>query len=189
MPEVIGVVKQLSFRVKNPSNWYCGTPKSFSNHMESYRARSTACEWGVKCPAMGCKKWNLTWNEKNIGNEGVICEHCGQRLNTDDGQWVALRRMDREKGLESKVNMESYRIPQLIVKPIMDIPNKWYELIQSLRNLPTEQFYNEVLGLPFDSGQQPITREQLMACCMSDRHNIIPDPRDPTLPPLVMGVD
>ena len=189
MPEVIGVVKQLSFRVANPSNWYCGTPKSFNNHMEAYRGRSTACEWGVKCPATGCKKWNLTWNEKNIGNEGVICEHCGARLNTDDGQWVALRKMDREKGLASKVNMQSYRIPQLIVKPIMDMPNKWYDLIQCLKNMSTEQFYNEVLGLPFDSGQQPITRDQLMACCVADRNNVVPDPRDPTLPPLVMGVD
>jgi hypothetical protein len=189
MAEVIPIIKEMAFRVKNPSYWYCGTPKSFNNHMEGMRARSTGNEWGVKCQHTGCKKWNLNWNEKNIGNLGVICEHCGLPLNTDAGQWIASRRMDIEKGKDAKVTMESFRIPQLIVKPIMDIPRKWIEIIGKLKNYSAEQFNNEVLGLPFDSGSQPITLEQLMACCISTRHNVLPDPRDTSLPPLVMGVD
>lgn len=189
MADVIPIIKEMAFRVKNPSYWYCGTPKSFNNHMEGMRARSTGNEWGVKCQALGCKKWNLNWNEKNIGNLGVICEHCGARLNTDAGQWIASRRMDIDKGKDAKVTMESFRIPQLIVKPIMDIPRKWIEIIGKLKNYSAEQFNNEVLGLPFDSGSQPITLEQLMACCISTRPNVLPDPRDTSLPPLVMGVD
>ena len=189
MAEVIPIIKEMAFRVKNPSYWYCGTPKSFNNHMEAMRARSTGNEWGVKCQHTGCKKWNLNWNEKNIGNLGVICEHCGLPLNTDAGQWIASRRMDIEKGKDAKVTMESFRIPQLIVKPIMDIPRKWIEIIGKLKNYSAEQFNNEVLGLPFDSGSQPITLEQLMACCISTRPNVLPDPRDTSLPPLVMGVD
>lgn len=189
MAEVIPIIKEMAFRVKNPSYWYCGTPKSFNNHMEAMRARSTGNEWGVKCQHTGCKKWNLNWNEKNIGNLGVICEHCGLPLNTDAGQWIASRRMDIEKGKDAKVTMESFRIPQLIVKPIMDIPRKWIEIIGKLKNYSAEQFNNEVLGLPFDSGSQPITLEQLMACCISTRSNVLPDPRDTSLPPLVMGVD
>jgi len=189
IPEVIPVIKELAFRVKNPSYWYCGTPKSFNNHMEGMRARSTGNEWAVKCLATGCKKWNMNWNEKNIGHTGVICEHCGLPLNTDSGQWVASRRMDIEKGKDARVTMESFRIPQLIVKPIMDIPRKWVEILSKIKNYTAAQLANEVFGLPFDSGSQPITREQLMACCISDRHNVMPDPRDTTLPPLVMGVD
>lgn len=190
MPDVFPVVNEMAFRVANPSIWYCGTPKSLSNPMESFRGRSTACEWAVKCSHTGCKKWNLTWDERNIGNTGVICRHCGKSLDTRyNGQWVAARRMDLEKGKESQVTMESYRIPQLIVQPIMSMPSKWIELLKKLKDYSSEKFYNEVLGLPYDSGSQPITLEQLMRCCQEDRHNVPPDPRDPQLPPLVMGVD
>ena len=188
-PDVIPIIKELAFRVLNPSYWYCGTPKSLGNHMEAYRARSTGAEWAVRCEHTGCKKWNLSWTEKNIGNTGVICEHCGKPLNTDKGQWVAARQMDHEKGRESMVTMESYRIPQLIVRPIMSNPNKWRELLVKLRDYSTAQFYNEVLGLPYDSGSQPVTLAQLCACCVSDRKNELPNPNDPRLPPLVMGVD
>lgn len=188
-PEVIPVLKEMAFRAKNPTFWYCGTPKSISNHMEAMRSRSTSCEWAVKCPHTGCKKWNLTWDEKNIGDTGVICAHCGGRLDTNTGQWVARRALDIHKGKDAQVNMESYRIPQLIVKPVMDNPNKWTELLAKLRDYPTYQFYNEVLGLPFDSGRQPITLEELARCCVADRHNVPPNPMDRSLPPLVMGID
>lgn len=187
-PEVIPVVKEMAFRVGNPNYWYCGTPKSKNNYMEALRTRSTGAEWAVRCPATGCKKWNLRWNEKNIGNKGVICEFCGQPLNTNVGQWVQARKLDRHLGKAARVTMESYRIPQLIVKPIMDMPDKWLELLSKYGTYSQEQFYNEVLGLPFDSGSQPVTMEQLYACC-ADRPNELPDTMDRSMPPLVMGVD
>jgi hypothetical protein len=188
-PDVIPVVKEMAFRVKNPSYWYCGTPKTLNNHMEAIRTRSTGNEWAVKCREAGCNKWNLTWNERNIGNTGVVCEYCRKPLNTNLGKWVCSRRMDLEKGAEAKVTMDSYRIPQLIVKPIMDAPLKWRELLNKVRDYPTAQLYNEVFGSPFDSGMQPITLEQLVRCCDSRRINQLPDPKKPSLPPLVMGVD
>jgi hypothetical protein len=188
-PDVIPVIKELAFRVVDPSYWYCGTPKSLGNHMEAMRARSTGAEWAVRCQATGCKKWNMTWTEKNIGDKGVICEHCGAPLDTNQGQWVAARRMDWQNGKNATVTMESYRIPQLIVKPIMSDPYKWRELLTKLREYSTAQFYNEVLGLPYDSGMQPVTLAQLMACTQSGRVNKLPDPNDQSVPPLVMGVD
>jgi len=66
---------------------------------------------------------------------------------------------------------------------------KWRELLSKLRSYSTEKFYNEVLGLPADSGTQPVTYDQLAACCVSDRMNRIPRPGLPNTPPLVMGVD
>lgn len=187
--DVVPIIKELAFRVQNPSYWYCGTPKSLGNHMEGYRARSTGFEWAVRCQATGCKKWNLRWNEKNIGNSGVICEFCGAPLNTNDGQWVAAREMDLHKGRDSTVTMESYRIPQLIVRPIMQNPAKWRELLVKLREYSAAQFNNEVLGSPYDSGAQPVTEAQLKACCNPDRPNELPNPNDPRTPALVMGVD
>lgn len=188
-PEVIPVVREIAFRSSNPSYWYCGTPKSKDNYMEKLRHRSTAAEWAVKCPAMGCKKWNHTWDDSNIGDTGVICSFCGKPLNTDQGQWVVARKLDRHLGKNAKVTMESYRIPQLIVRPIMNQPTKWLELLEKRRNYSKELFLNEVLGSPADSGSKPVTIEELTACCNSSRRNVLPDPHDPTVPPLVMGLD
>lgn len=188
-PEVIPVVKEMAFRVEKPSFWYCGTPKSMNNHMEKLRRRSTAGEWAVKCREMGCNKWNYKWNERNISHTGVVCEFCQKSLNTNMGQWIAARKMDLERGKDAKITMESYRIPQLIVKPIMDIPVKWRELLDKVRDYPTEQLYNEVFGLPFDSGTQPVTIDQLRNCCDPSRHNVLPDQANRNLAPLVMGID
>jgi hypothetical protein len=187
--EVIPVVMELGFRARNVTYLRSGTPKSFSNHMEAVRARSTGHEWGVKCRAMGCGFWNYEWLEKNIGNAFICCARCGERLNTNDGQWIAARQIDVHKGRDAQVTGEGYRIPQLIVKPVMDDPYKYLELLTKLRIYSTAQFRNEVLGMPHDLGSQPITLDQLRACCLSDRINAFPPPGDPTTPALVMGVD
>jgi hypothetical protein len=187
IPEVIPVLKEMAFRTKNPRFLYAGTPKSMANPIEGIRRRSTGFEWAVRCE--GCNKWNLEWTELNIGNTGVVCQYCHKPLNTYKGQWVARRHLDVHKGKDATTTIESYRIPQLIVKPIMDDPFKWIELLEKLRTYSTEKFKNEVLGLPHDSGSNPVTEAQLFACCKSDRLNEQPDPNKRSYPPLVMGVD
>ena len=186
LPDVIPVVKELAFRAKDVSYLYGGTPKSFANHMEQMRARSTGNEWAVKC---GCGFWNYEWDERNIGDRGVICARCSKPIDTNTGEWIRRRELDLHRGKDAKITMESFRVPQLIVKPIMDDPLKWRELLDKFRSYSGEKFYNEVLGLPFDSASQPITREQLVRCCDSSRPNALPDPNDPSIPSLVMGVD
>ncbi len=188
-PDVVSIIREMAFRRTDANFWYCGTPKTFNNHMEKYRNRSTGAEWAVKCQEAGCNHWNYTWNEKNIGITGVVCELCQKPINTNLGQWIVARTMDLDRGRDSKCTMESYRIAQLLVKPIMDDPVGWRELITKLKEYSTEQFNNEVLALAFDGGTQPITDQQLRECCDSKRHNVLPDPNDSTLPPLVIGVD
>lgn len=187
-PEVIPVINELAFRYPDCRFLYSGTPKSRQNHMEAMRNRSTACEWAVKCQQMGCGHWNHDWDESNIGETGVVCAKCRKPLNSNLGQWVARRRYGSVVN-NVKILMETYRISQLIVKPIMDHPVKWDELITKLRTYPNAQFRNEVLGLSADCGTQPITREQLVACCQTNRRNELPDRTNPRLPQLVMGVD
>jgi hypothetical protein len=188
-PDVIPVVNEMAFRTPGAVKMFAGTPKSTSNHMEAMRRRSTGCEWAVKCHHTGCGHWNMDWDENNIGNSGVICAKCGGLLDTDRGQWVARRKLDIHRGKDATVTMEAYRIPQLIVKPIMSREEKWVELLGKLREYSTEKLYNEVFGLPFDSGTQPVTLEQLRKCCDPNRENKIPKFNEKGLPPLCMGID
>ena len=142
-----------------PSHWrrfvYSGTPKSLDNTIETYwSSSSTMNEWVVPCEA--CNHWNIL-GEKNIGKKGPICEKCGTLVNPmgPRSQWAAMRKHD-----EQKVPFEGYRISQLMVPWV-----KWSEILYDYEHYSRDRFYNEVLGISYDSGLRPLTRAQVQACC------------------------
>lgn len=144
-----------------PKKWrrniYSGTPKSLDNTIESYwSGMSTMNEWAVPCE--GCNFWNIL-GEKNIGKKGPICEKCGKILwpQNPRAQWAAQREFD-----DVKVPFEGYRISQLMVSWV-----DWKEVLISYEKSGRDKFYNEVLGISYDSGMRPLTRAQVMACCNS----------------------
>lgn len=145
-----------------PKHWrrniYSGTPKSLDNTIETYwSSMSTMNEWVVPCE--GCKMWNIL-GEKNIGKKGIICEKCGKDILAQHpkAQWAAQRQFD-----DVKVPFEGYRISQLMV-PWVD----WNEILISYEKSGRDKFYNEVLGISYDSGMRPLTRAQVRACCNPD---------------------
>lgn len=188
-PEVLEVLKPMAFRNVNSRYLYGGTPKSMANHMEGMRARATGNEWAVKCQRTGCKKWNHNWDERNVGDRGIVCMHCRQPLDVRPGQWISARQLDTEKGKDSRVNMVSFRVSQLIVHPIVTHPAKWIDLLGQIRTNSQEKTYNEIYGLPYDSASQPVTADQVYACCKPDRKNMLPDTTQYHYPPLVAGID
>jgi hypothetical protein len=136
-------------------NLYSGTPKSLDNTIETYwSTMSTQNEWVVPCD--GCSTWNIL-GEKNIGKKGIICAKCGKLLHAQNprAQWAAQRKFD-----EVKVPFEGYRISQLMV-PWVD----WTEILISYEKAGRDKFYNEVLGISYDSGMRPLTRVQVRDCC------------------------
>ncbi len=144
---------------------YAGTPKGLDNVLEYYRsgtsrgkAMSTMGEWVVPCErhgGEGGRFWNIL-GEKNIEKKGLSCEKCHQPIDPmhPDAQWAMLQ----DEGV-----FESYRIPQLMV------PWKaWEEVYLDYGRYDRAKFYNEVLGISYDSGLRPLTRVQLKACCRPD---------------------
>jgi hypothetical protein len=134
---------------------YSGTPKSLDNHLEYYRANlSTQCEWVVPCDA--CNHWNIL-GEKNIGKRGLVCEKCHRLINPMNprAQWARM---------VAEAPWESYRIPQLMV-PWLDWET---DILHNYENDPREKFYNECLGISYDSGLRPLTTAQLKDICCKD---------------------
>ncbi len=152
-----------------PEQWkrfvYAGTPKSLDNVIEYYRANlSTQGEWVVPCDAHGGEggRWWNVLGEKNIGKKGLICERCGNLIVPmhKDAQWASMVSYDPRR-----TPFESYRIPQLMV------PWKsWDEILLDYQRYPRDKFYNEVLGISFDSGMRPLTQQQIRDCCRDDIH-------------------
>jgi hypothetical protein len=158
----IPVIEQCTSHFQEESSFlYAGTPKGLDNPLEYYRSSmSTQGEWVVPCDRCGTKSTGRHWNilgEKNIGKKGLICEKCGELINPMhvDAQWAfAVKRPNKE------FPFESYRIPQLMVPWVT-----WDEILLNYRRYPRDKFYNEVLGLSYDSGTRPLTTRQVMECC------------------------
>lgn len=144
-----------------PERWrlylYAGTPKSYDNNLETYwTSHSTQNEWAVPHDCKGGeggRYWNILC-ERNIGKKGLICANCGTLIDAmcDGAQWAVTGDKDAD--------FEGYRIPQLMVPW-----KKWDEIMRDYRRYPRDKFYNEVLGLSYDSGLRPLTRDQLRAVC------------------------
>lgn len=148
-----------------PDRWkgylYAGTPKSLDNILEDYRAnKSTQGEWVVPCE--GCNHWNIL-GEKNLGRKGPICEKCGKVINPQNprSQWAWMVEPDSDR---EKVPWESYRIPQLMVP--WKVRN-WHEILYDYEHHERSRFYNEVLGISYESGLRPLTSAQVRDCCIS----------------------
>lgn len=141
---------------------YAGTPKSLDNTIEYYRANlSTQGEWVVPCDRHGGETgryWNVL-GEKNIENKGLSCEKCHQLINPmhEDAQWAFMTEFHPKNA-----PFESYRIPQLMVPW-----TKWDDVLLNYSRYPRDKFYNEVLGISYDSGVRPLTAAQLRECCDS----------------------
>lgn len=142
---------------------YAGTPKGLDNPIEYYRSgtskdgrpMSTQGEWVVPCDRHGGET-GMHWNvlgEKNIGRKGLVCEKCGELINAmhPKAQWA---------NMVADGIFESYRIPQLMVpwRP-------WDEILLDYGRYSRDKFYNEVLGISYDSGLRPLTSGEVRACC------------------------
>lgn len=145
---------------------YSGTPKSVDNTIEKYRSRhSRQGEWVVPCDRCGggdFKYWNIL-GEQNIGKKGLICAKCGEKINPQhpDAQWAFM---------VDDAPFESYRINGLMVPW-----KKWSEILFDYETNGRAKFFNEVLGLSYDSGIRPLTMKQVRDCC---KEHISMHPKD-----------
>lgn len=160
----IPVIMECTSHFEDASMIMAGTPKSFDNPIEDYWQESSQNEWLVKCRA--CNHYNYL-DEKNIAPTemymkgilppGPVCSKCFKPIDVSGwGKWMTLSPGKR---------LEGYRIPQLMVPWIITTMNQWERLLWKRDNYPLGQFYNEVLGLSYDSASKPITRQEMIAAC------------------------
>ena len=144
---------------------YSGTPKSLDNPLEKYWIeQSTQNEWVVPCEHHGVPGDPGTWfwnilDESNIGAEGLICSKCKQPINSMHpmAQWAS---MNPEVAKKLEEPFEGYRVPQLMVPWL-----KWHEILDKQKRLSRALFHNEVLGLSYDAGTRPLTRQDVIDNC------------------------
>lgn len=148
---------------------YAGTPKSLDNTIEYYWSQySTQNEWVVPCHRhsymVDGKMVKAHWNvlgEDHIGEKSLVCDKCRKQIVPNDelAQWVS-----QNPGIMKEIPKpyEGYRIPQLMVPWL-----PWEDIVQKYKTYPRDRFYNEVLGLSYDSGTRPLTQQDVMDNCAS----------------------
>jgi len=135
---------------------YTGTPLSTKNHFSRRWDASCQFEWIIHCAK--CKKYNDPLGIQHIDEEKdfLFCQFCGKPLNRINGEWIAQNPSSTSKG---------YRITRLMT------PNaRWHTpagdgILDKLKLYPVNLFYNEVLGLPYDSGSFVILEEEIYQWC------------------------
>lgn len=168
----VPIIKECGSNAPHPRFQYTGTPKTFDNTLQVYWEMSTKREWMIPC---SCKSWY--WNivgVDNIGKEGLICSSCGKPIYSMNGQWVRTG-MSLGDDPRTSVRIDGFRIPQLIV-PTHHTPEKWAAIRHKLKTYSQAKFFNEVLGLAYDIGVKPITKEDLMRCCANKPMMKQPEP-------------
>lgn len=168
----IPIIEQCASHSQYKLYCYSGTPKSFDNTIEHYWSNfSTQNEWVVPCDRHGLPKQPNTWHwnvlgVRNIGKDGLVCAKCSKPINPmhPNATWAALQPITDQNA--TRVTFNGYRINQLMV-PWID----WrHDIVEKFEREGTAEFYNETLGLSYDSGQRPLTRITIESICKEEIH-------------------
>jgi len=138
-------------------NVYSGTPKTFSNTIEYYWQRSTMSEYIVVCPH--CNTPQIL-HIRNMRPDKYVCAKCEGTLAEGvpdprlEGRFkkVTYYKKSFWKDKDPDKRIRGFRISQLLVPWISP-----QEIWEKYTSYPTSQFYNEVLGLPYEDGEKPFT--------------------------------
>ena len=140
---------------------FAGTPLTSTNTIHHLWEQSSQLEWMMKCSS--CNHWNsLTeGNEplKMIQPHGLSCSRCSKVLNSRHGEWVSANPVASL--------MTGYHLAQPILPHYNETPKEWKEIYEKVHSGKNEinKVMNETLGLSYDIGSKPITREELIKLC------------------------
>ena len=111
------------------------------------------------------KDWNEL-GERNIGSKGVICAKCGKPISVRHPRASWASKNPITKNNKDQVAFEGYRIPQIMVPWVTDSEDGWNDILLKQKQYSRAKFFNEVLGLSYDSGTRPLKSNQVESCCL-----------------------
>lgn len=180
----ISVIQQTMARSLYKRTIYAGTPKRTIGTLAKRWNASTKNEWFVKCGH--CQKWNYL-DEKNLQPWGLACRYCKNSLDARNGQWVRTNPHSIKSDKTGQFLHEGFRISVLMFAhaPWVD----WQKDVWiPFQTKPRGLFLNEYLGIAYDAGVQPITEEEIKACCTGGPMRTGPDAYTGSYP-CFLGVD
>jgi hypothetical protein len=171
-PDHIPIIREVMSHSSWEISWFTGTPKTEDNTLTVLFGDSSQAEWFIPCRHGGCNHWNIPSKEHDLidmigplrddiseENPAIVCAKCRKPINPREGRWV-------HRYPEKRWTNVGYHIPQIIMWVHYHSKKKWAELLGKMRgvgNTTKAQFYNEVLGEPFDEATKLVTLSELKA--------------------------
>lgn len=180
----VTVIQQAMARSLYKRTLYAGTPKRTIGTLAKRWDVSTRNEWFVQCEH--CNQWNYL-DEQNIQPWGLGCRYCYRTIDARNGQWVRTNPDSHISDKTGEYMFEGFRVSVLMFahSPWVD----WQkDVLIPFQQKPRGIFLNEYLGLAYDAGVQPITEEEIRACCTGGPMRTEPDSYTRSYP-VFMGMD
>ena len=169
-PESLAVVMECAQSYPNNSAYLIsGTPLSSRNILSKKYTETCQNEWLITCSH--CNKENPPLGIEHVDLEKpyLFCKYCGKDMQAMNGRWVAQRPASKKIG---------YRICRLMTPTCTWRTEAHDGILDKFEIYSEPQFYNEVLGLPFDQGVMPISEAEIYANCSEEDFvdaNNVPD--------------
>lgn len=181
LPIIVEAMASSDWRITQ----YGGTPKTYDNTIHKLWQESSQAEWFVPC--FNCKptRWNIPSldhhldamigeHSYDIGPDrpGTVCYHCAKPIDPRHGRW-------KHRFNDRRESFAGYHIPQIIMPHHYADPYAWLNLINKRNSMASSVFYNEVLGVSYDSGTKLVNESDLRAAATLPWTNNIksPDPQ------------
>lgn len=141
--------------------WYWSHPSLAGNGVDVYWQKSDKREWVITCPSCS-RKQIMTWPDSvDRERQAFICRECREILPDEariNGFWYAT----------AEGEYHGYHISQLMLynKTAKDILDSFDDPLKD-----KQYFYNYVLGLPYEGGDDQITQSQVLANCVPETNS------------------
>ena len=141
--------------------WYFSHPSLAGLGVDTYWQKSDKKEWVITCPACS-QRQVLTWPASvSREKEAYICKKCDEVLSNEvrvAGEWVKT----------AEGEFSGYHVSQLML---------WHKTAKTILSAfddplkDKQYFYNYVLGLPYQGGDDQITAQQVLANCVDETNS------------------
>lgn len=153
---------------ENSAYIFAGTPLSTKNVLSQKYFNTKQYEWIITCSHCHHQNPPLGIEHIDPSKAFLFCINCGKEMQAQQGHWIP-------QNPDSPLN--GFRICRLMTPTCTWRTPANDGVLDKLDTYPEGAFYQEVLGIPYDVGNLPITAEEVFACC-EDRALI-----DPNHPP------
>lgn len=140
----------------NSAYAFAGTPLSTKNVLSQKYFETKQFEWLIKCGHCGHINPPLGMEHIDISKPFLFCLNCGKDMDARNGEWVSMN---------PESTLAGFRICRLMTPTCTWRTPANDGVLDKLETYSEGSFYQEVLGIPYDVGNLPITEEEVFACC------------------------
>lgn len=155
-------VEQCQSATELPVRIYSGTSTTIDSPLEARYQESSQGTWFMRTGRAG--EWIDCGDPDQVVQimhpRGPMCPHTKRLLDPADGEWV-----HRVPSMLA-MNRVGLHIPKFIVPQFGKTLKGWMEIYQTYTRYDRNQFLNEVMGIPTESGVRELTEADLKRICV-----------------------